>query len=231
MRPTLYALLLCACSSLSVTAQETVLRVETGWERVPWSKYDGQVVTVEGLVWGIHSKGLGAHVVLASPNPRVYLEASQLSEKMNGRLCRVHGVLHHRIMKKAPKGAQGYSNDFDYYAIKVYTLELIDQVQSEQLLLSDDEWVRPGMGVAEVKRLMKEHAVSPYEFEANNPNGGVPLSYLIKRSPDGKCSVLVLHHKDDQVQSLNLLETNGLLKAPINDQSSDIPAFRLPLKR
>jgi hypothetical protein len=93
----------------------------------PWDDLLGKRVVAEGLAWGAFAKGLGEHVILE--DAKVYVrKIDYLKHDLDGRLVRVTGVLRRQRMTKAPPGAQGYSDGFDYYVIEADGAEVIDQV-------------------------------------------------------------------------------------------------------
>ena len=91
----------------------------------------GKRVVAEGLGWGAGSKGLGERVVLPS-GISVYFTGPRYSKlHRNGRLIRVVGTISVKRMLPAPPGAQGYTDEFDYYALDVESIEMIDEVRHE----------------------------------------------------------------------------------------------------
>ena len=91
----------------------------------------GKRVSVEGLAWGSGAKGLGERVVLPA-GISIYFTGSRYSRlHRNGKLVRVVGRLSIQRMAAAPPGAQGYPEPFDYYALEVESVEVIDEVRNE----------------------------------------------------------------------------------------------------
>jgi len=91
----------------------------------------GKKVAAQGLAWGSGSKGLGERVVLPS-GIRIYLTGSRYSKlHRNGRLVRIVGRISVRHMEPAPPGAQGYTGPFDYYALDVESVDVIQEVTHE----------------------------------------------------------------------------------------------------
>jgi hypothetical protein len=91
----------------------------------------GKKVTAEGLAWGSGSKGLGERVVLPS-GISIYFTGTKYSRlHRNGRLVRVVGRISVEQMKPAPPNAQGYTEPFDYYALNVESVDVIDVVTHE----------------------------------------------------------------------------------------------------
>jgi len=88
----------------------------------------GKRIMAEGLAWGEGAKGLGERVVLPTGTPLYFTGAKYRERHRNGRTIRVAGVLTIKKMSKAPPGAQGYGNDFNYYSLEVETIEVIDKV-------------------------------------------------------------------------------------------------------
>lgn len=93
-----------------------------------WSDAVGERVAAEGLAWGVTEKGLGQRVLLDSGH--IYVDGPQLPQ---GYLVRVVGKLERRRMLAAPRYAQGYGSDFDYYCIKAETIQRLEQVKSPVL--------------------------------------------------------------------------------------------------
>lgn len=91
----------------------------------------GKRIQAEGIAWGAFAKGLGERVVLPSGD-KLYLTGKEyLKKHPNGKLIRLVGSLSIKTMKPAPQGAQGYTQEFQYYAIEVESFELIDKVENE----------------------------------------------------------------------------------------------------
>jgi hypothetical protein len=91
----------------------------------------GKRVVAEGLGWGAASKGLGERVVLPS-GVSIYFTGRRYSKlHRNGRLVRVVGTISVKRMAAAPPGAQGYTDGFDYYALEVESIEVIEEVTHE----------------------------------------------------------------------------------------------------
>ena len=91
----------------------------------------GKRVSVEGLAWGAGAKGLGERIVLPS-GISIYFTGSRYSKlHRNGKLVRVVGRLSVERMAPAPPGAQGYPEPFDYYALEVESVDVIDEVRHE----------------------------------------------------------------------------------------------------
>ncbi len=91
----------------------------------------GKQVTVEGLAWGAMSKGLGERVVLPSGIPFYFTGGKYREQHKNGRTVRVVGRLKIETMEPAPEGAQGYTDRFQYYALEVESIQVIEEVREE----------------------------------------------------------------------------------------------------
>ncbi len=116
---------------------------------IPWDQMNGMLVEVDGLAWGGFEKGLGLHLRLTQDD-EVYLENQNLSEAdLNGRLLNVVGIFRKKRMEKAPPGAQGTNESFDYYTIEVIAARKIEKVEQYQVLPARGEWIVPGMPIAE----------------------------------------------------------------------------------
>jgi hypothetical protein len=98
--------------------------------REPWREVVGKQVTVDGLAWGAHEKGLGPRVIL--DRSAVYVEnVDYLKAKVNGKLVRITGTLRFRQIDPAPQAAQSFGpKSVTYYAIEVESMFLIDQVET-----------------------------------------------------------------------------------------------------
>ncbi len=88
----------------------------------------GKRIMAEGLAWGEGAKGLGERVVLPTGTPLYFTGSKYREQHRNGRTVRVAGVLTIKKMIKAPRGAQGYGDDFSYYSLEIETIEVIDKV-------------------------------------------------------------------------------------------------------
>lgn len=125
--------------------------VMVGYEKkyIPWEQFDKTLVEVEGVAWGTADKGLGEHLVLTQ-NDIVYLEnIDLLNTDLDGRLLNVVGIFRKKRVEKAPPGAQGYGQSFDYYSIEVIAARKIEKVEQYQVLPARGEWIVPGMLAAE----------------------------------------------------------------------------------
>lgn len=95
----------------------------------PWDEVVGRVVTVEGLAWGVHEKGLGERVILDGTT--VYVSGFNFNNHdAKGRPVRVQGTLRKKLMRAAPRSAQGYGSDFEYFEIDVEKWSIIDRVKT-----------------------------------------------------------------------------------------------------
>lgn len=133
----------------NVSRQESSIMV--GYEKkfIPWEQFDGKLVEVEGMAWGGAAKGLGAHLRLAQ-NDEVYLENLNLTNAdLDGRLLNVVGIFRKKRVEKAPPGAQGYGESFDYYTIDVIAVRRIEKVEQYQVLPARGEWIVLGMPAAQ----------------------------------------------------------------------------------
>jgi hypothetical protein len=112
------------CVSVCVGQSEVI-----AGEREPLLKQlVGVKIAIEGLAWGEGAKGLAEHVLLPSGACVYFPEGAVIKDFSNGRLVRVTGKLEIRQMMKAPPGAQGYSETFDYYVVSDYQITLIKRV-------------------------------------------------------------------------------------------------------
>jgi hypothetical protein len=92
----------------------------------PWNDVVGRMVVVEGLAWGSREKGLGQRVIL--DGSIVYVSNLDFAKQdLEGRLVRVRGTLQKKLMRAAPKGTQGYGEDFEYFTIAADQSERIDK--------------------------------------------------------------------------------------------------------
>ena len=91
----------------------------------------GKRVVAEGLAWGAMVKGLGERIVLPSGTPLYFTGGKFREQHKNGRTVRVTGRLKVETMEAAPPGAQGYSERFQYYALEVESIQIIEEVRQE----------------------------------------------------------------------------------------------------
>lgn len=111
----------------SMRAQETLQIVDGKKISKSWKDVVGRVVMIEGLAWGVHEKGLGQRVILDGSS--VYVSHVDFGKQdVEGRLVRVRGTLRKKLMRAAPKGTQGYGDDFEYFSIEAQELVKIDRV-------------------------------------------------------------------------------------------------------
>jgi hypothetical protein len=130
---------------------------------IPWDQLDNTLVEVEGLAWGAFDKGLGEHLKLAQ-NDEVYLENIGLTNTdLNGRLLNVVGTFRKKRVEKAPSGAQGYGESFDYYSIDVIAARKIDKVEQYQVLPPRGEWIIPGMPIAEALQKVQARKLPAFQ--------------------------------------------------------------------
>jgi hypothetical protein len=173
--------------------------IERGEKRtIAWNDMVGRIVDVDGLAWGAFDKGLGSHLVL--PHGKVYLKNPDfLNSDQNGNLVRVTGVLRKSRIDAAPKGAQGYSQPFEYY-----TLDVVEITRIEKLELDQD-------------RNLKEYLLA---LRAPT-DGSTTKSYLVS---DGL--VLVYSILDGRIATVSKIKLNNPGK--VDDEWIRLKGFKLP---
>lgn len=105
-------------------------------EELNWHPYNREIdkeVTVQGVAWGLHAKGLGIRVMTPDGIP-VHFDPKDVAtgkdfERWQGRLIEVTGILRKRTMEAAPKGAQGHGSAFDYLVIERVKIRGIEKVE------------------------------------------------------------------------------------------------------
>ncbi len=215
-----FVLLILTCAY----GQESSRVTENGREVISWADLDGQVVTVDGLVWGTFGKGLGRKLILTN-GYKVYLHGEEFNQaELDGCLLRICGVLQKKRMEKAPPGAQGYGGAFDYYTIDIVSSERIDRVEKDQLLPSPGDWIKPGMSWKAASELLV-----PYGFPAYKnalpplPDRSVPHAYQISEQ-----QVLVIYELKGQVRTVARVRLNGQIKG--KTELEELAAYLLPLR-
>ena len=186
-----------------------------------WIAYDamvGQVVDVDGLAWGAFDKGLGAHLIL--PRGKVYLKDMPLEQ--NGRLVRVTGILRKSSVGVAPKGAQGYSQPFDYFSLDIIQMSRIEKVELDQLLPTKDDWVLPGVSADAVAKMIQSRNFAEHPLAlAASRDGSTTKSFLVS---DGV--VLAYRVLDGRVISVSKIKINKPGK--IDDEWAPLNGYKFP---
>jgi hypothetical protein len=107
----------------------------------PYNRENDKEVTLQGVAWGLHAKGLGIRVMTPDGMP-VYFDPKDVEtgkdfEQWQGRLIEVTGILRKRKMEAAPRRAQGYGSAFEYLVVERAKIRGIDKV--EQSLASREK--------------------------------------------------------------------------------------------
>lgn len=188
---------------------------------VAWDDMVGSIVEFDGMAWGAFEKGLGAHVVM--PRNKVYLEGvNLLKNDFNGRLIRVAGVLRKTHVERAPKGAQGYSQSFEYFYVDAIAASRIDKVSLDQLLPTKDDWIVPGMSSEAADKVITARKFEPYLLAlAAAKDGSETKSFLVSKGV-----VIVYRVLNGNVVSVSSVQLNGAGK--LDDQWMAVRGFRLP---
>lgn len=221
IRPTHIAILLVLCCFNNANSQ-TSTYIEGGRKHtVAWDDMMGSIVEVDGLAWGAFDKGLGPHVVMA--NHKIYLENIDLIEAdLNGRLVRITGVLRKSRVDPAPRGAQGYSQPFEYYYLDTVAVNNIDKVKLDQLRPSKDDWIVPGLSADAAAKLIADRNMQAYPLAlAAEKYGSETHSHLVSDRV-----VVVYRIINGTVSSVSQINLNGIGK--VDDDWVQLPGFRLP---
>ena len=195
--------------------------VERGQKRtIAWNDMTGSVVDVDGLAWGAFEKGLGSHLVL--PRGKVYLKNTDLlNSDLNGRLVRATGILMKSSVDAAPKGAQGYSQPFEYYYLDVVDISGIAKLELDQLLPTKNDWILPGVRAENAERMIQDRNLKEYLLALRAPtDGSTTKSYLVS---DGL--VLVYRVLDGRIASVSKIKLNKPGKA--DDEWITLNGFKL----
>ena len=104
---------------------------ESNW--YPYNRQFDKKVVLQGIGWGQGAKGLGIRVMTPG-GVAVYFDAKDMRlagefKKWQGKLIEVTGILRKRTMKPGPKGAQGYSESFEYLVIEDAQIRAITKVE------------------------------------------------------------------------------------------------------
>jgi hypothetical protein len=161
-------------------AQPTSRHAANGTVReIAWTDMVDQVVSIDGVAWGWLHKGIGQYV--ASPSQQVYLNSlARKPEEIDGRLVRVTGILRRHHMPAAPPGAQGVSQEFDYYSIDAFSVEPIERVERDQLLMVGEDWIYVGMDGKRAVDLVRARQLSEFHFAVENPRDGAEnFAYVV----------------------------------------------------
>lgn len=215
----LAALTWLANSSL-VDAQPTSRQAANGTIReIPWNDMVDRVVTLDGVPWGVFSKGLGQYV--ASPSQQVYLNSlARKPEEIEGRLVRVTGILRRHHMPAAPPGAQGYGQAFDYYSIDAFSVEVIEKVERDQLLPVTEDWIYVGMDEEKALDLIASRKFPETGLAMEfRPADVQPRPFLVEQD-----LALVLLLREKKVSSLMTVK---LGKSKVEHKSDFVEAYRL----
>jgi hypothetical protein len=211
-------------STSASSASPQTSRVMDGPGRIrdiPWEQFDNQLVEVEGLAWGAFDKGLGAHLRLAQ-NDEVYLENIDLTNTdLNGRLLNLVGVFRKKRVEKAPPGAQGYGESFDYYSIDVVAARKIEKVEQYQVLPPRNEWILPGMPVAQILQKLQARNWDLKDGVAAAPDGSKLHNYQI----EGR---RFLGFKELNGQIINIWEFQYNQGQPLQSRTINLRGFELP---
>ena len=191
---------------------------------VAWDDFVDQIVTVDGLAWGAHAKGLGQHVVL--PAGRVYVRGIDYSKHdLNGRLLRISGFLRKLRVEKAPPNVQGYGETFDYYVLESLEVARIDKIQFDQLLPSTFAWIVVGAETDAALRTIGRLEFQKYTLAlTGSDDGSTPHSYQITES-----EVLLFSDLNGRIKSITKIQLNDPSKR-VDDQWIPVKAYRLPSK-
>ena len=127
MRIVIFVLFVIAALPASVLAAENSLSHDDAILK----PFVGKRVVAEGLAWGAMAKGLGERLVLPSGTPLYFTGEKFRKQHKNGRTVRVTGRLKIETMEAAPPGTQGYTDGFQYYAIEIESIRVIDEVRRE----------------------------------------------------------------------------------------------------
>jgi len=104
---------------------------ETNW--YPYNRQFDKEVTLQGVAWGLHAKGLGIRVMMPD-GVAAYFDPKDVGlskdfDRWQGRLIEVTGILRKRKMGAAPKGAQGYGEAFEYLVVERAKIRAIEKVE------------------------------------------------------------------------------------------------------
>lgn len=196
--------------------------IEHGERRtIAWNDMVGRIVDVDGLAWGAFDKGLGSHLVL--PHGKVYLKNPDfLNSDQNGHLVRVTGVLTKSRVDAAPKGAQGYSEPFEYYTLDIVEITRIEKLELDQLLPSKDDWIFHGVSAEIAARMIQDRNLKEHLLALRAPtDGSTTKSYLVS---DGL--VLVYSILDGRIATVSKIKLNNPGK--VDDEWIPLKGFKLP---
>ena len=206
----------------STYGQESSRVTKKGREIISWSDFDGQVVIVDGLAWGTFGKGLGRHLILTS-GYKVYLHGDDFDQaSLDGCLLRVCGVLQKKRMEKAPPGAQGYGEAFDYYTIDIVSSERIDRVEKDQMLPSPGDWIKPGMTSKAASDLITSYGFP--EFDSGFPllrDGSTPKAFQTSKN-----ELIIIYESKGKVRTVAKVPMNELIQG--KPEQEQLAAFLLP---